>query len=126
MASYIEYNHCLTLWDYIIKRPELKQYVRDRLIFHVANERKTSVRAGSRLKRIGVQPGVHDYIFLVPRGTFHGLTIEMKSPNNTKVTKDQKVFLAGARREGYRSEVCFSCDAAIEVVSDYFGLLKPL
>ena len=41
---------------------------------HVGNERKTSPRAGARLKKKGVKSGVPDILIFEPRGKYHGLS----------------------------------------------------
>ena len=56
------------------------------LWFHPANERKTSLAAGKRLKRKGVKSGVPDCIIFNSSKRKNGLAIELKveRPNGIK------------------------------------------
>ncbi len=55
-----------------------------------ANERKTSPRAGARLKKKGVKSGVPDILIFEPKGRYNGIAIELKTGNN-KLTNNQKM-----------------------------------
>ena len=60
------------------------------LIFHVPNERRSGIGAMMHFKRLGVRPGVADYlVFGLPR---HGdAAIELKDEDG-KQSKDQEIF----------------------------------
>ena len=61
----------------------------DLLIFHVANERKGSVGMALHFKRMGVLPGVADFLAFPSRG--HGVAIEIKDADG-KQSAAQRVF----------------------------------
>ena len=90
----------------------------DKFIFHVANERATTVYAGSILKRKGVLSGVSDILVLRASEPYHGAAIELKSPNG-KLSTNQKTFLETLENEGYFTAVCYSSDEAIKTIQNY-------
>lgn len=58
------------------------------LIFHVANERKGSIGAAMHFKRMGVRPGVADYLAFPPG---RSVAIELKKADGDQ-RKNQEVF----------------------------------
>lgn len=58
------------------------------LIFHVANERKGSIGAAMHFKRMGVRPGVADYLAFIPG---NAVAIELKDDEGEQC-KNQEVF----------------------------------
>lgn len=58
------------------------------LIFHVANERKGGIGAAMHFKRMGVRPGVADWLGFVPG---HAMAIELKDDEGEQ-NADQKRF----------------------------------
>jgi hypothetical protein len=59
------------------------------LIFHVANERKGSIGTAVHFKRMGVRPGVADWLAFVP-----GRAIAIELKDDGKQDKEQKKFQA--------------------------------
>lgn len=94
------------------KYPELK------FMYHVANEGKRTVRFGAELKRMGLKNGVPDIVLPAPRGNYHGLYIEMKVGQN-RPTAAQKEFLEFLKTQNYATAVCYSAEAAINIIKDY-------
>lgn len=90
-------------------------------IFHCPNEAKRSPRLGAELKRLGMRPGVPDLLLLAPKGEFLGLAIEMKYGKN-KCTREQIKWLEWLHKQGYKCEVCWSSEEAIEVIKNYLGI----
>lgn len=88
------------------------------LLFHIPNEGARSTITGVHLRQQGMKKGVPDLFLPVARGEFHGLFIEMKSKNG-RPTAEQKWWLDRLRQQGYRAEVCYGCDEAIQVLEDY-------
>ena len=86
--------------------------------FHVANERKTSIVQGAKLKRKGVLAGVSDCIILEPRGKYHGLIIELKTKGGT-ISLSQRLFITNANERNYKAVVCWSIDEVEDVLKDY-------
>lgn len=94
------------------KYPELK------FMYHVANEGKRTVRFGAELKRMGLKNGVPDIVLPAPRGSYHGLYIEMKVGQN-RPTAAQKEFLEFLKSQNYATAVCYSADEAINIIKTY-------
>ena len=91
-----------------------------RWLYHIPNERKCTVIEGARLKRIGVKAGVSDLFLPYPVGRYHGLYIEMKTPDG-RVSDSQTEFLEAMKRYGYAAYICKGYAAAIRVIKDYLG-----
>jgi hypothetical protein len=58
------------------------------LIFHVPNERRGGIGAGLHFKRMGVRPGVADYLFFTPE---RAVAIELKDADG-KLSEEQEMF----------------------------------
>lgn len=97
-----------------ISTPELKA------VFHVANERKTSIQAGVRLKRKGVRSGIPDVFCLIPNNDYHGLLMEFKSEKG-KLSKAQEEYLKLFYALGYCVRVPRSADEAISILKTYLS-----
>lgn len=95
-----------------ISIPELKA------VFHVANERKTSIAHGVRLKRKGVRSGIPDVFCLIPNNDYHGLLMEFKSEKG-KLSKTQEEYLKLFYALGYCVRVARSADEAISILKTY-------
>lgn len=93
-------------------------------VIHIANERQTNPRHGALLKRMGVMPGVAD--LFIPRQHSRGLAtwIEMKAPGG-KLSQLQKDFLSDMEYEGFFAAVCYSADAAIDLICTLYNIKKP-
>lgn len=94
------------------KYPELD------LLFHIPNGGKRDAREAARFKQLGVKAGVPDLCLPAPRGMFHGLFIEMKSPDG-KVTEKQKEWLEKLTKQGYDTAVCYSFEEAQKKIIEY-------
>lgn len=92
------------------------------LIFHIVNEGKRSVRTGAELKRMGMKKGVPDICLPVPKGTYHGLWIELKADKTKRATKEQKEWLIKLTEQGYKAVVCYGADNAVTVIKEYLNL----
>ncbi len=87
-------------------------------IFHVPNGGRRSVITAARLKAEGVKAGVSDYLYLRPRGKYHGLCIELKAGNG-RHSNAQIEFLARANQEGYLGVIAYGWQALIEILTAY-------
>lgn len=99
------------------KHPELA------LLFAVPNGMRTSIRTAVKAKAEGLKRGVPDVWLPVPQFRwieYHGLVIEMKAPKGT-TSPEQKRWMAALREYGWRCEVCYSTQEAIDVILDYLG-----
>lgn len=97
------------------KYPELK------LLFHIPNGGYRSKTTAARLKREGVKAGVPDLFLPVPRGTFHGLWIELKAGNN-QATDLQREWLNNLDDQGYYAACCNGWIRAHELIEWYLNL----
>lgn len=95
------------------------------LIFHVPNGGSRNVLEAANLKAEGVKAGVPDLCLPVPQQGFHGLYVEMKWGKN-KTTENQDWWLAQLEQLGYKTEVCYSAEAALIIISKYLGIWEEL
>lgn len=111
----------IAFFDYLkLAKKELVPYV-----MHIPNEGKRNVWIGKQLKDMGMRPGVSDIFAAVPRGTYHGLWIELKAKRADgrygKATIEQLIFIDDMLHQGYQAKVCNGCDEAIRVLLEYLG-----
>ena len=77
----------------------------------------------SRLKAQGLRPGVPDICLPMVTDQYPGLYIEMKrSKGASRLSDNQKDFILYAKEQGYRVEVCYGTEQAIDVIKDYAKL----
>jgi len=91
------------------------------LVFHVANERKTSMSRGAALKAQGVLSGVPDLLIAHARGEYNGLAVELKVKGGT-LQDSQKYVLDWFEREGWYTAVAWSLDGFVELQREYWSL----
>lgn len=94
-----------------------------RWLFAIPNGGGRSAAQAAMLKAEGVKRGVSDLMLPVPRGGYHGLFIEMKKGIGvpSDVSKEQREFLAFVHENGYRAEVAFGWQRAVEILEHYLG-----
>ena len=97
------------------KYPEL------RLLFHIPNEGKRSQSTGGRMVKEGLKKGVPDMMLPVARGDYHGLFIEMKRQKGSRVSDEQKKWLAELVGQGYATAICYGWEAASECLVHYLS-----
>ena len=95
--------------------PELER------MHHIPNGGKRTKAEAAIFKAMGVKRGVPDVFLPAPRGIYHGLYIEFKSPEE-KPSKDQKELLQGLQEAGYFACVIDRLDAAIKITQSYLNL----
>lgn len=93
---------------------------RYKCIFAVPNAFKRTPRQGKWMKDEGLKAGVPDIVVAYPSGQYHGLFIEMKTRSG-RLSAAQREWIERVRWAGYRAEVCFGCDDALDTVQQYFG-----
>lgn len=74
--------------------------------------------AAAPIKAEGVRRGVPDLCLPVPRGTHHGLYIELKAGKG-RPSREQSWWLAALRAQGYHAVLCRGWEAARTVIEDY-------
>ena len=92
------------------------------VVVHIPNEGKRSQAYGARMKRLGMKKGFPDLLFPTPASGYHGLLIEMKTDKTSRVSPDQRAWIAYLMRHGYYAIVCYGANEAIEVIKKYFKL----
>lgn len=96
----------------------------DVLFTHIANERKTSVIHGAKLKRMGVRAGMPDIMIFRSKWEqkYHilylGLAIELKIGKN-KPTDLQAETIGKLEKENWEVAVCYSFDEAKKIIDNY-------
>lgn len=89
-----EYNK--TVYEYELQM-QLIEYINlqypGTLYHHSPNEGKRSTVSGKILNSMGMRKGFPDLEILEPKGDIHGLFIELKRDNDSKVSDDQKTWL---------------------------------
>jgi len=91
------------------------------LLFHIPNGGKRDIITASRLKAQGVKRGVPDLFLPIPRGTHHGLFIEMKRIGATTTT-EQEEWLVTLQSVDYKAVVCEGWVAAADTIKRYLNL----
>lgn len=107
--QHIEDNEQIMLFNWA--RAQSGKYPELDLLFHIPNGGKRNAREAARFKQMGVKPGVPDIFLPIARGRFHGLFIEMKSPNG-RLSDNQRKWLETLNRKGYACCVCFGFEEA--------------
>lgn len=87
---------------------------------HIANERRTSIQQGVRLKKKGVKSGVPDCLIFEPRKGFVGLAIELKTGKN-KPSKNQLEWIDRLNYKGWKTAICYTLDEVIKEVEQYIN-----
>lgn len=81
------------------------------LMMHIPNERKCSKWYGSILRKMGVISGASDLFFAYPRGTYHGMFLEVKTLKG-KLTPNQQRFLEDMHAQRYFA----TCEKGLEAI----------
>lgn len=90
-----------------------------KLLHAIPNGGYRSKATAARMKAQGVKPGVPDMCLPVPRGTYHGLYIELKRQKGGTVSPDQREWLADLRAQGYAAYVCHGWQEAADTIMGY-------
>lgn len=103
----------LAVMDYVRHHPYLKKYV-----LHFPNESKRSPAYGKLLKDMGMRKGVSDLLIAMPRMSYSGAWIELKTTHG-KPTKEQIVFLEDMKKENYYTHITYGLDEALKIIQWY-------
>lgn len=93
-------------------------------LFAVPNGGLRNAIVAKKLKGQGVRAGVPDLFFLVQRGQFHGLVIEMKREKGGRLSPEQAAWLDWLTEHGYMAVVCCGFEAAKKTIIDYLRIQK--
>lgn len=91
------------------------------LLHHIPNGGLRDTVEAKHLKEQGVKAGVPDLCLPVPRGSFHGLYIEMKNENG-RASESQKWWVEHLRAQGYLVEICHGWQDAVDTIQRYLEL----
>jgi len=91
---------------------------------HLAGTPKQRAQKMNKMKKEGFKPGASDLFIAVPRGTFHGMWLEMKDIGKTKssVSPAQSDHLITMTNQGYYSRWAAGFDEAKWLASLYMAL----
>ncbi len=91
------------------------------VLFAIPNGGARSAVTGARLRAEGVVAGIPDLFLAAPRGSSHGLFIEMKRAHGGSVDKAQKAAMALLESQGYECAVCRGFEAARGRIEAYMA-----
>jgi hypothetical protein len=92
--------------------------------FHPANGELRDDATGGRLKRLGVRPGVSDFILVAPAGgRVHALELKRRGERPTEA---QTAFLVAVRAAGGKAEWADSYQVAIEILAAWGALRRKI
>lgn len=89
-------------------------------VFHPANGGFRNVIEATKLKKMGVLPGVCDIIITIPKGRYHGMFAELKVGDNT-LSENQEAFIM-AHEKDYYCVVCWTEQEFKDEVRKYLNL----
>jgi hypothetical protein len=92
------------------------------LLFAVPNGGARHKVTAAKLKAEGVKAGVQDIVLPVPRGTFHGLFLEMKRRQGGALSTEQKWWRDKLYAQGYQTCVCKGWESARDAIVEYLAL----
>lgn len=90
-------------------------------MFAIPNGGARDAVTGARLKAEGVLPGVPDIFLAAPKGSCHGLFIEMKRRRGGRISPAQLRTMQELEADGYRCEVAYGWDHARRIITEYLG-----
>ena len=73
-----------------------------------------------RLYLEGMSAGFPDLFLYVPRGTYHGLAIEVKTPKGV-VRPEQRGWIELLEKQGYKCIIVRSAIDGVEAIKDYLN-----
>jgi hypothetical protein len=77
---------------------------------HVPSGELRTEATGALLKRMGLKPGMGDFLFVSPAGVHHWL--ELKRGTDAVLSEGQMLFCSEMRKRGVPYEICRSYEAA--------------
>jgi hypothetical protein len=93
-----------------------------KMVYSIPNGLRLHPLTAQKAVDSGLTKGIWDVAIDVPRGTYHGARMEIKTPKGY-LTKDQKDYKIRYVNQGFLPVVCRSCDEAWKFTLDYLGLL---
>jgi len=122
-----EEDECMNLFQWAQVKRWRGRPISDYLI-HIPNgaylgaDARTRAITMGKLKAMGVQPGVFDYLIPVPLLSCPGLWVEMKRTKRGEVSEDQRVFKIRMVELGWRCEIAKGWVAASTIIDEYLKM----
>jgi hypothetical protein len=91
-------DHCLPEWIW----------------FHVPNGERRDVRTGARLKKMGVKPGVPDFLLISPHGSVR--LLELKRPGES-LSEPQEDFRIHCVKHGIAHAIAYDFSQALTALN---------
>lgn len=96
-------------------------------IHHSPNGGYRTKREGGNFKLMGTKAGFPDLFVFIPKGEYHGLFIELKTPKGKsrqagQVSDNQEMMIDRLNSIGYKAVVCYGYDEAVQAIKEYLGL----
>ena len=89
------------------------------VLFAIPNGGARSAVTGARLRAEGAVAGIPDLFLACPRGSSHGLFVEMKRRTGGRVSQSQRGLFPLLEAQGYGVAVCHGWKEAAEAVTAY-------
>ncbi|MFA9487094.1 MULTISPECIES: VRR-NUC domain-containing protein [unclassified Moraxella] len=103
-------------------------------IHHSPNGGYRSKSEGRNFKLLGTKAGFPDLFLFIPKGGYHGLFIELKTPKGKtkngktrqagKVSDNQEMMIDRLNAVGYKAVVVYGANEAIDEIKAYLGINK--
>lgn len=101
-------------------------------IHHSPNGGYRSKSEGRNFKLMGTKAGFPDLFLFIPKGGYHGLFVELKTPKGKtkngktrqagQVSDLQQTMINRLNTQGYKAVVCYGYDEAVQAIKEYLGL----
>lgn len=101
-------------------------------LHHSPNGGYRSKAEGANFKLMGVQAGFPDLFLFIPKGGYHGLFLELKTPKGKTATgksrqagrlsDSQETMIERLNAMGYRAVVCYGYDETVQTLKDYLDI----
>ena len=117
MKKQSEHQLQRTIFEWV--RLQAKTDARYEMIYAIPNGARTSIGTAVKLKAEGLTKGVFDICVDVPRMPYHGLKIEVKTPDGVmSPEQNRRAFLN--KQFGYLSKVVRSFEEFQLIIETYF------
>ena len=74
-----------------------------------------------KMKATGYKKGFPDLFIYEPRGSYHGLAIELKTQKG-RLSESQAIWITRLATRGYMARICKGFDEAKNSIDQYFKL----
>ena len=101
-------------------RLSVRRYPDLKYLYAIPNGGKRHIATAARMKAEGARVGVSDLHLPVPRGTYYGLWIEMKSAKG-RLSPEQKEWIEAMLALGHYACVCREWSEARDALVMYLG-----